>query len=241
MYEAEDAEMYDLVHAGRGKDYRAEATQVCEAVRERCPDANSLLDVACGTGIHLGLFADMFREVEGIDLSVDMLALAQRRLTGVRLNLGDMRSFDLGRTFDVVTCMFASIGHMETITDLTLALSCFARHVPAPGGIVVVEPWWFPETFTPHHVAADIVTAGHRTVARVSHSTRDERASRMAVQYLVADPENGIRHLSEDTRITLFTRAEYEQAFHDAGMTPAYLPGVISGRGLFVGVRKGSR
>ncbi|GAA3475648.1 class I SAM-dependent methyltransferase [Streptomyces yanii] len=238
MYEAEDAEIYDLVHQGRGKDYAAEAKRLCDVIRSHKPDAKSLLDVACGTGLHLTHFSREFEEVEGLDRSVDMLTLAQRRLPGVRLNLGDMRSFDLGRTFDAVTCLFASVGHLSTVEELAEALRCFARHAAEPRGVVVVDPWWFPETFLPHHVAGDVVTADHRTVARVSHSSLEGRASRMDVHCLIADPMSGVRHLTESTLITLFTRDEYEEAFDRAGLTPTYIEGGLSGRGLFVGVRR---
>ncbi|MFD5321593.1 class I SAM-dependent DNA methyltransferase [Streptomyces sp. NPDC127098] len=238
MYEAEDAEIYDLVHQGRGKDYAAEAEHLREVIRSHKRDASSLLDVACGTGLHLAHLSREFDEVEGLDRSMDMLTRAQRRLPDVRLNLGDMRSFDLGRTFDAVTCLFASVGHLSTVAELADTLRCFARHAAERRGVVVIDPWWFPETFTPHHVAGDVVTADHRTVARVSHSSLEGRASRMDVHYLIADPKNGVRHLTERTLITLFTRDEYEDAFDRAGLTPTYLQGGLSGRGLFVGVRR---
>ncbi|WP_409240288.1 class I SAM-dependent DNA methyltransferase [Streptomyces sp. PA5.6] len=236
MYEAEDAEIYDLIHQGRGKDYATESQHVLEMIRARKPDAASLLDVACGTGTHLRFFRDDFASVEGLDQSVDMLTAAKEALPDVRLNLGDMRSFHLGRTFDALTCLFSSIGHMRTTAELDAALGCFARHT-ARGGVVVVDPWWFPETFIPGYVAGDVIRAEGRTIARVSHSSREGNATRMNVHYLVADAESGVRHLTESTLITLFTEREYRTAFERAGLSPAYVEGGVAGRGTFVGVR----
>ncbi len=53
MYEGEFAELYDQFYEARGKDYAAEASAVTDLVRSRYPHADSVLDVACGTGSHL--------------------------------------------------------------------------------------------------------------------------------------------------------------------------------------------
>ena len=68
------------------------------------PSARSLLDVACGTGKHLEHLQHHYR-VAGVDISPAMLDVARRRLPGVPLHVGDMVDFELGRTFDVVTCL----------------------------------------------------------------------------------------------------------------------------------------
>ncbi|QSB16038.1 class I SAM-dependent methyltransferase [Natronosporangium hydrolyticum] len=237
MYEAEDAELYDLVHQGRGKDYAAESARVVALARQAAPAAHSLLDIACGTGHHLRYFADEFAEVAGVDLSEDMLATAKALLPGVPLHQADMRDFTLNRKFDVVTCMFSSIGHMRSVAELQAAIDCFGRHTTS-GGVAVVDPWWFPETFLPGYVAADVVRTDHRTVARVSHSSVAGNATRMEVHYLVADPEHGVRHVHESTLITLFSQREYEQAFERAGFTPSYADSAPGQRGLFVARRR---
>ena len=43
--------------------------------------------------------------------------------------MGDMRTFNLGRQFDVVTCLFRSIGYMQTPIDLLHALVNMAGHL----------------------------------------------------------------------------------------------------------------
>jgi ubiquinone/menaquinone biosynthesis C-methylase UbiE len=52
-YGADFVEVYETVNEVRGKDWVREAEAVVALVRERNPRAASLLDVACGTGIHL--------------------------------------------------------------------------------------------------------------------------------------------------------------------------------------------
>jgi len=236
MYETELASVYDAFYQGRGKDYTAEADQVTALIRERRPAATSLLDVACGTGSHLLPFTKLFDDVAGLELSEAMLDVARDRVTGAVLHQGDMRDFGLGRTFDAVTCMFSSIGHMVSTAELDAAVARFAAHVE-PGGVIVVEPWWFPGTFLDGYVAGDVVTVDGRTIARVSHSSRDGGASAVEVHYVVAD-RSGAHSFVDRHRITLFERAEYEAAFTKAGCDVTYLEGGPSGRGLFAGVRR---
>ncbi|MCN9244371.1 class I SAM-dependent methyltransferase [Streptomyces sp. RY43-2] len=235
MYEVDHADVYDLFYLGRGKDYAAEAAAMAELVRSRTPGAASLLDVACGTGTHLEHFVAQFAEAEGLELSADMLRHARSRIPDVRLHQEDMRDFRLGRTFDAVVSMFSSVGYLRTTAELDGTLRTFAAHL-APGGVVVVEPWWFPETFIEGWVSADVVRKDDRTVARVSHSVREGNATRLEEHFTVADSGLGIRHFSEVHLITLFHQGEYEKAFETAGLRVEYLEGGPSGRGLFVGV-----
>ncbi|SCD60656.1 class I SAM-dependent methyltransferase [Streptomyces sp. DvalAA-19] len=235
MYGAEASEIYELLHQGRGKDYRAEAEEIARQVRARMPGAASLLDVACGTGAHLEHFRPRFDRVEGLELSAPMAEAARRRLPGVTVHTGDMRDFSLDGSFSVITCMFGSIGYLAGPRELAAALRRFARHLQ-PGGVVAVDPWWFPETFLDGHVATGTTVDRGRALARVSHSVRVGDASRVEVHYLVADAASGVRHFSETHLISLFTRRQYEDAFSAAGLDVEYLDGLHNGRGLFLGV-----
>lgn len=235
MYGADASEIYELLHQGKGKDYGAEAEEIAGLIRALRPDATSLLDVACGTGAHLHHFRKAFARVEGLEMSGPMAAAARRRLPGVTVHDGDMRDFALGSAFCAITCMFGSIGYLTDTTELNAALDRFARHL-IPGGVVAIDPWWFPETFLDGYVSSGTATVAGRTLARVSHAVRVENTSRMRVHYLVADAEAGVRHFSETHRITLFTREQYEAAFTAAGLTVEWTEHLHSGRGLFTGV-----
>lgn len=235
MYEGTFAELYDRFYRGRGKDYAAEAAHLSQLVRDRLPTASSLLDVACGTGAHLRHLAGHFDDVAGLELSAAMIELARPQLDGIPVWQGDMRDFSLDREFDTVTCMFSSIGHLRDPAELEQALMSFTRHL-SPGGVVVVEPWWFPETFLDGYVAGDVVHDGDLTISRVSHSVRADGVTRMEIHWVVADAVNGPRHHVEHYEITLFERQQYERAFAAAGCAVQYLEGGPSGRGLFVGV-----
>ncbi|WP_325050277.1 class I SAM-dependent methyltransferase [Actinomadura craniellae] len=236
MFGAELADVYELIYRSRGKDWAAEAADAARIVRERYPEADSLLDVACGTGAHLETFRTLFGHTEGVELSPDMLDVAARRLPGVPLHEMDMRDFSLGRTFDAVTCLFTAIGYLPTLAGMRAAVRCMARHL-VPGGVMVVEPWWFPDRFIDGYVAGDLGGDGERTVARMSHSTREGRTTRMEVRFLVGDAK-GITEFTEVDLLTLFTLEEYLSAFADAGCPAEYVESGWTARGLFIGRRE---
>lgn len=231
------AEIYDLIYQGRGKDYAVEAENLVALIRARTPDAAALLDVGCGTGEHLRTWRAAFDRVAGLELSADMRAVASRKLPDVTIHAGDMADFALGVTFDVVTCMFSTVGYLPSVTALDSAVACMARHLRT-GGTLVVEPWWFPEDFLDGHVAGNVLHgADGRTVARVSRGTREGRRTTVEVHYLVGDVD-GVRHFTDRHVNTLFSRDEYLTAFKRAGCSVEFLPDGPSGRGLFVGVRE---
>ena len=229
MYER-SADVYDLMHRAQGKDYASEAARVSQEVRARKPDASSLLDVACGTGGHLVHLRNDF-SVSGVDVDRSMLAAARRRVPGVDLHAGDMRTFDLARRFDAVTCLYSAIGYLLRRQDLNLTMATMARHL-APGGVLVVEPWFHPDQWFEGHVVADAAKEDDIAVARVSRSTRDGNISRFEFHYAVARPE-GIVTFTEPHVMGLWTVEEYSSAMHSAGLPLEYDPvGLIRRRPL---------
>ncbi|MFI1169778.1 class I SAM-dependent methyltransferase [Streptomyces sp. NPDC020801] len=235
MYSPELAEVYEVIYRSRGKDWTAEAEDVARLIRSRKADATSLLDVACGTGAHLESFGTVFAHTEGLEIAAPMRELAHRRLPAVRVHAGDMRDFALGRSFDAVVCMFCAIAYLETVAELRDAIAAMARHL-APQGALVIEPWWFPEDFIEGYVAGDMAQEDGRTVARISHSVRQGRATRMEVRFVVGDAQ-GIREFTEIDMLTLFTKDEYLSAFEAAECPAEFIEGGPTGRGLFVGIR----
>jgi SAM-dependent methyltransferase len=233
-YGPEFAQIYDLVHARRGRDYRAEAQQVAGVIRARRPAAVSVLDVGCGTGGHLAYLADVFDEVDGLEVSQAMLDAARAKLPGVVFHQADMRTFDLGRRYDAIMCMFAVIAHQRSAAELEATLERFSGHLE-PDGVVVFDPWWFPEQFVDGSVAGDVFQADGQTLGRMSHSRRDGDMSRMEVHYLVAGADAGTRHFSEVYLHSLFPRAVYEKALVAAGFEFEYIDSIMDGRGMFVG------
>jgi SAM-dependent methyltransferase len=225
-------ELYDLEYSF--KDYEAESARVEEIVRTRAPAARTLLDVACGTGKHLAFLRSCF-DCEGVDLDEGLLGVAHERLGDVPLHQGDMRTLDLGRRFDVVTCLFSAIGFALDLDGLASAARSLATHV-ADGGVLVVEPWLTPDVWKPgrpHVLTAD---ADGRVLARVTVSGQRGTISTTEMHYLVGTPD-GVEQWREDHELGLFTVAEMRDALEATGLQVEHDPEGLMGRGLWIGTR----
>ena len=98
------------------KDRTETASYIRRLIRQHNPKARTLLELACGTGAILKILGKSY-DVAGLDLSPQMLSIARKRLPHVRFYRKDMVSFDLGKRFDVVICVFDSINHVLKFTD----------------------------------------------------------------------------------------------------------------------------
>jgi SAM-dependent methyltransferase len=230
------AAIYDLFYTGTGiKDYRAEAEEVDRRVRTRNPSATTLLDVACGTGQHLSFLAGRYA-VEGADVTPEMLAQARERLPRVPLHLADMRGLDLGRTFDAITCMFSSIGHLLEPAEMRAAFVRFAQHL-APGGVLIVDGWVRPEAWMDGHLSdIEQAEAGGVQVFRLTHSRRADRITTLTQHYLMRDTD-GIDHFVERHVLALTPTDEYVRAAEAAGLRAEVIPDYMPGRDRIVGIK----
>lgn len=232
----EIAPIYDLLHDF--KDYAQETAYVRACVRARMPGARSLLDLACGTGNHVpGLLEDF--EVEGLDLSPQMLAEARRKFPQLRFHEASMTGFELGRRFDVVCCLFRSIAAARTPQGLDSALAAMAGHV-VPGGLVLIEPFFTPESFWVGDVKLHEARAPGLTVSWMHVSERRGDLGVFRNHYLIGRSD-GIVHCTEDHELGLFRHADFVRAFAGAGLTMEHDPVGPSGLGFYVGRKPDAR
>lgn len=101
----------------------------------------SVLEVACGTGRVLLPTARAGVAIDGLDFSPDLLEILADKLETepaelrrrVNLSHGDMREFNLGKVYDLVTLPFRPMQHLFTIEDQLATLRCCHAHLK-PGG-----------------------------------------------------------------------------------------------------------
>ena len=230
---SQSAADYDAIY--HWKNYEREAEALLGLIRQhsRRP-VRTLLDVACGTGQHLAFLREHFA-VMGLDLDPGLLAVARQCCPETEFVEADMVSFDLGQHFDAVTCLFSAIGYVKTVPRLGQAVRSMARHLE-PGGVLIIEPWFGPDSWHVGTVHAVFVDKPGLKIARMSISEREDRLSCNEFHYLVATTD-GVRHFTERHELGLFTQEEYTQAFSASGLDVMFDFDGLTGRGLYIGTR----
>jgi len=116
----------------------AQVARRCRAgCRQRAP-AHTWLDLCCGTGSLLKLACENGFEAVGLDRSPHQLRFARRNAPKARLRRADIRSFALGREFDVVTCLFDSLNYVTKLGEVARVFRNVRRHL-ADGGLFAFD------------------------------------------------------------------------------------------------------
>lgn len=99
------------------------------------PSAKNLLELGCGTGTILKYFSNDFK-LTGLDLSQEMLTIAQQKIPEAHLHQGDMSDFNLNTKFDVILCIFDSINHLNDFSKWKSLFEKSAEHLETNGLLI---------------------------------------------------------------------------------------------------------
>lgn len=228
------AAFYDAIY--RWKNYQAEAETLHAIIQQvKKSYGNTLLEAACGTGKHIAYLREHYT-VEGFDLDEQMLDVARQQYPDIVFHLADMAAFDLQTQFDIVTCLFSSIGYVKTVEALRQSIENFARHTKA-GGVVIVEPWFSPGMMRLNHVSMLTVDEQNLKICRMSHTDFEDRLSILNFHYMVGTPDK-IEYFTEQHTMGLFTHEEYVSAFESAGLKVTHDTKGLMDRGLYIGEKQ---
>ena len=126
---------YDLLFPGTGQDLEFWT----EGARRY---GDPILELACGTGRLAIPLASQGYRVTGLDCSTAMLDEARQKSAELGAEVAwceaDMRSFDLGETFSLITLPANALGHLLSLDDFEACLGGVKKHL-APGGRFVID------------------------------------------------------------------------------------------------------
>ncbi|TFG91241.1 MAG: class I SAM-dependent methyltransferase, partial [Candidatus Atribacteria bacterium] len=143
------SQFYDLLYSD--KDYIGEVAYVDNLIKTHNKEAKTLLDLGCGTGKHDELFCDKGYFVHGVDMSEEMLRIAELRRKGKEDKLlfsqSNITELNLNKKFDVVVSLFHVMSYQNSNNELTKAFKSAKNHLN-DGGIFIFDFWYGPAVLT---------------------------------------------------------------------------------------------
>ena len=202
------------------EDYADEGASLRHELRKRLGAGRAhILELGTGGG-HLlhHLTADF--DATAVDLSEGMLAHSRRLNPDVTHQVGDMRTVRLGETFDAVL-IHDAIDYMTTEDDLRAAFATARAHL-RPGGLFIVIPDDYVETFTPPRVWHETQRVAGSELTFVEYSwDPDPTDTQTETVYVFFIQEDGELRVEVDRHATgLFPISTWGRLLSEAGFEP---------------------
>ncbi|GAK60429.1 methyltransferase type 12 [Candidatus Vecturithrix granuli] len=230
MMFSKTAAWYDALY--RFKNYQQESEAIIDCVKREHPHAKTVLDIACGTAEHDRYLSRMY-QVDGLDINADFITIASKKNPLSTYFCANMIDFSLKKTYDVVLCLFSSIGYVKTTDNMIRTFQCFKQHLN-PDGIIIVEPWLTPETWKPE--GRVYMLTGETEDGKICRMNVSEHIGHLSVlifHYLIGT-RNGVEYVTECHELGLFSVKQMSDAFRQAGLSVTHDNEGLTGRGLYV-------
>ncbi len=142
------AEIYDK-YSSEFYDHHAKRRDVQFYVNAAIESCGGALEIGCGTGRILIPTAKAGVRVTGLDNSKEMLKICREKLDGesadvrdrVDLVHADMRDFNLGRKFSLISIPFGPFNYLVSADEQIRCLNRIKSHLN-DSGILVVDLWY---------------------------------------------------------------------------------------------------
>ena len=234
MYK-ELAKYYDLIY--KWKDYKKEADKIKKLISKyKKSEGKELLEIGCGTGHHLKFFENKFSCV-GTDINKKMLDVAKKNVKKSVLKRLNMVDFRLNKKFDVILCLFSSIGYVKNYSNLRKTISNFANHMKK-GGIVIIEPWFGKSEYKAGRPWMSTYDGNNVKIARLNVSKIKSGMSILDFHFLIAEKNKDVKYFVDRHRLGLFDIEKTLEIMKESGLKSMFLKnGLMKDRGLYIAVK----
>ncbi|MCG3172608.1 MAG: dTDP-3-amino-3,6-dideoxy-alpha-D-glucopyranose N,N-dimethyltransferase [Myxococcota bacterium] len=201
------------------EDYAAEAAEFIRIIEEKFPAARTMLELGSGGG-HNAFYLKRRFAMTLTDLSKEMLRVSGRINPECRHMEGDMRTLDLGGTFDVVFAHDA-IDYMTTETDLRAVMAAARRHLE-PGGLAMFVPDHVKERYSPETSCGGTDGEGRRALRCLEWTMAPDPGETAGVThycFLVREADGSTRFLHESHPFGLFPRETWVRLLEQTGFS----------------------
>jgi len=230
------AKYYDRIFSW--KNYESDANKIKLLIKKyKKSEGNNLLEVACGTGMHIQYFRDSF-SILATDLNQSMLSIAQKRNPDVKFKKANMVDLNLSKKFDVILCLFASIGYVKNYKNLHKTIENFSRHLKK-GGIVIIEPWFSESSYVTGSPNMTTYSDENIKISRLCVFKKKGIISITDMHYLIAERDKEVTHYIDRHELAMFDTGMVLDIMMKNELTASFLrKGLLKDRDLFIGVKK---
>lgn len=181
----------------------------------------TLLDIACGTG---SLCTQVYKQgivSEGIDLSIPMISVAKQKALENELDISfhieDMCDFDLGKKYDIITCLNNSINHILSLDDWKLTFKNVRSHL-RNGGLFIFDITTikaFHDTFNSFHMEKN--NKGDYIIQKSSFLEEEMIATRIMNIFLSTEKKGRYKGVEEVFRQKSFESSQIIESLREVG------------------------
>lgn len=126
------AQIYDELT--NNVEYEKRIDYIVNILNQNGLNSGKILDLACGTGTMSILVKNRGFDVVGLDLSEDMLAVADNKSNGsITFIKSSMQDFELSEKIDACMCNLDSINHLGSIEDVKNTFECVYKSLNKNG------------------------------------------------------------------------------------------------------------
>ncbi|MCB0724379.1 MAG: class I SAM-dependent methyltransferase [Ignavibacteriae bacterium] len=191
-----------------------------------------VLDIPCGTGRISIPVAQRGYEVTGIDFNPNAVRIARERSSGMNIEFveGDMREISYREEFDLITCMWGSLGYFSDEENFNFFCSLYKAL--RPGGAAVFD------TLTLESIMRIYSPTDTRKMEGgylIEERKYDARNSRINVEWIFL---RGKEELKVHSSIRIYTYKEHIDMLEKAGFTEFRSFGGFKGEEFTVNSRR---
>ncbi len=130
------SEYYDII---LGKDKYEKYAKFVEKLLKKY-NVKSILELGCGSGLYLFPLKKAKFDIEGLDISKKMLAIARKRSKSIALYEEDMSKFKINKKYGGIICMNSSLVMLSNIKLIEKTIKNCYNHLNEKGILILDIP-----------------------------------------------------------------------------------------------------
>ncbi|MDD5570112.1 MAG: class I SAM-dependent methyltransferase [Bacteroidales bacterium] len=217
----EYSKYYDLLY--KDKDYSSEVDYIDDLINQNSSiKATDILDLGCGTGKHDFFLSQKDYKVTGVDLSEEMIKIAQQKYKSEKLNfiIGDAGNVRVNKLFDCVISLFHVASYQTTNEDLINYFKTANEHLKQ-NGLFMFDFWYGPAVLTdPPVIRNKQLNDAYLEIERMATPKQDFIKNTVNVDYTVSVKDiktNKIKVVKESHKMRYLFYPELELLLNICG------------------------